>query len=101
MTLDQHRARMKSAVWKAIAQSGVDVTALPSEQQAKIVDAVSDESLVVLNEILGTVYQKESVKPLLGGGESIVWEGRPFLSLIENYIKIGRASCRERGEISV
>jgi len=86
MTLDQHRARMKSAVWKAIAQSGVDVTALPSEQQAKIVDAVSDESLVVLNEILGTVYQKESVKPLLEGEESIVWEGRPFLSLIENYI---------------
>lgn len=86
MTLDQHRARMKSAVWKAIAQSGVDVTALPSEQQAKIVDAVADEGLVVLNEILDTVSQKDSVKPPLEGEETIVWQGRPFLSLIENYI---------------
>lgn len=86
MTLDQHRARMKSAVWKAISQSGVDISTLPSEQQAKIVDAVADEGLVVLNEILDTVYQKDSAKPPLEGEETIIWQGRPFLSLIENYV---------------
>ena len=99
MTLDEHRARMKSAVWKAISQSGVDVSTLPSEQQAKIVDAVADEGLLVLNEILDTVYQKESVKPPLEGEETIVWQGRPFLSLIENYVITSERIKRSHGII--
>ena len=86
MTLEQQRARMKSAVWKAISQSGVDVSVLPSEQQAKIVDAVADEGLVVMNEILDEVYKKEAGKPATEGEETILWEGRPFLSLVENYV---------------
>jgi len=86
MTIDQQRARMKSGVWKAIGQSGVDLSALPAEQQAKLVDAVTDESLVVLNELMGDVYKSNSVKPVAEGEETIIWEGRPFLSLVESYL---------------
>ena len=100
MTLEQQRARMKSAVWKALSQSGIDVSALPSEQQAKMVDAVADEGLVVLNEILDEVYKKESGKPAAEGEEQILWEGRPFLSLVEDYIITSERIKISRGLLS-
>lgn len=86
MSIEQYRSRVKSAVWKAISDSGVDVSNLPAEQQAKMVDSIADESLGVLDEILDDVYQKEDKQPELEGEETIVWQGRPFLSLVESYI---------------
>lgn len=86
MSIEQYRVRMKSAVWKAIANSGIDISAMSAENQARIVDAVADESLGVLNDILDDVYQKESSQPPLEGEEVIIWKGRPFLSLVEEYI---------------
>lgn len=86
MSIEQYRARVKSAVWKAISNSGTDISSVPAEQQAKMVDSIADENLTVLDEILNDVYQKESGKPELQGEEVIIWEGRPFLSLVESYI---------------
>ncbi|MHB8193023.1 MAG: PH domain-containing protein [Bellilinea sp.] len=86
MSIEQYRARMKSAVWKAIANSGTNISSISSEQQATIVDAVADESLSVLNDILDDVYQKESGQPQVYGEETIIWQGRPFLSLVEAYV---------------
>jgi hypothetical protein len=86
MSIEQQRARMKSAVWKAISQSGVDVSSLPSEQQAKIVDAVADESLVILNELMGEAYKTTGTNAPVDGAEAVIWEGRPFLSLVEHYL---------------
>lgn len=86
MSIEQYRSRVKSSVWKAISDSGTDLSNLPAEQQAKMVDSIADESLGVLNEILDDVYQKESSKPDLEGEETVIWEGRPFLSLVESYI---------------
>lgn len=86
MSIEQYRARMKSAVWKAIASSGIDISSLSPEQQATIVDAMADESLTVLNDILDEIYKNESGQPQLEGEETIIWEGRPFLSLVESYI---------------
>lgn len=86
MSIEQYRARVKSAVWKAISNSGTDISSVPAEQQAKMVDSIADENLTVLDEFLNDVYQKESGKPELQGEEVIIWEGRPFLSLVESYI---------------
>lgn len=86
MSIEQYRARLKSAVWKSVASSGVEVSALNPEQQAKLVEAMAEESLVVVNEILDEIYQKEDPTPALEGEEVIIWKGRPFLSLIEAYV---------------
>ena len=86
MSIEQYRARMKSAAWNAIASSGVDVSSLPPDQQARLVDALADESLSLLNNILDEVYREQGTKPELEGEEVIVWEGRPFLSLVETYV---------------
>lgn len=86
MSIEQYRSRVKSAVWKAISNSGSDISGMPAEQQAKMVDLIAEESLGVLNEIMDDVYQQESGKPELAGEEVIIWKGRPFLSLVESYI---------------
>lgn len=100
MTIEQQRARMKSAVWKAISNSGVDVSVLPSEQQAKIVDAVADESLKVVNEMMGEITSAAGTRPPVDDKETVVWEGRPFLSLVENYLITSERIKISRGLLS-
>ncbi len=85
-TVEQYRAKLKSAVWKAVSDSGVDLSAVPVEQQARLVDAVADEGLVMVNEILDEAVIPDKGKVVLEAEEVIVWEGRPFLSLVESYV---------------
>lgn len=85
-TVEQYRAKLKSAVWKAVAESGIDLSAVPVEQQARLVDAVADEGLVMVNEILDEATRAEKGGVPLEGEENIIWEGRPFLSLVESYV---------------
>lgn len=85
-TVEQYRAKLKSAVWKAVSDSGVDLSAVPVEQQARLVDAVADEGLVMVNEILDEAVNPDKGKVILEAEEVIVWEGRPFLSLVESYV---------------
>lgn len=85
-TVEQYRAKLKSAVWKAVADSGVDLSAISAEQQARLVDAVADEGLAMVNEILDEAARAEKGNVTLEGEEQIIWEGRPFLSQVESYM---------------
>jgi len=85
-TVEQYRAKLKSAVWKAVADSGVDLSVFPAEQQARLVDAVADAGLDMVNEILDEAISGEKGKVVLEGEEVVLWEGRPFLSLVESYV---------------
>ena len=40
-TVEQYRAKLKCAVGKAVADSGVDLSAISADQQARLVDAVA------------------------------------------------------------
>lgn len=84
--VEQYRAKLKSAVWKAVAESGIDLSAVPVEQQARLVEAVADESLLMVNEILDEAFSASKGKVATEGEEVILWEGRPFLSLVESYV---------------
>ena len=88
MTIDTYQAKVKSSIWKAIAQSGLPINSIPMDQQNKFVDQLADNLLVTVNELLGDVSKPASAaKPTieLDEEEIILWEGRPFLSLVENY----------------
>lgn len=88
MTIEKTRAHIASSVWRAIAQSGVDLSALPLDQQNKLVDSVTNSLLVEVDEMLGELSQaSRAAEPTveLEGDEHVVWQGRPFLSLVENY----------------
>lgn len=109
MTIESIRTRIKSGVWQAVAQSGVEFNKLTTDEQNRLVDAITDHMLIVMNEALDSVPgHAEKVQALHpgaipGGGladlddiqtaqtgedagaEKILWEGRPFLSLVEFY----------------
>lgn len=88
MSVEQYRAKVKSGIWQAIAQSKVDLSAVPAEEQNKLVDSISDQVLISVNDLIqeqvGTQIQKPQVE--LTDDEQIVWEGKPFLSLVEYYV---------------
>ena len=88
MTIDTYQAKVKSSIWKAIAQSGLPINSIPMDQQNKFVDHLADNLLVTVNELLEDVAKPVTTsKPVveLEEEETIIWEGRPFLSLVENY----------------
>src|SRR5512139_1161727 len=86
MSIEQLRAQVIGSIWQAIAQSGVDLSSIPQDQQEKVVSKIADGVMVTMDGILGedmpmTVTENE-VDEL---GEDVLWKGRPFLSLVENY----------------
>jgi len=92
MSIEQVRANVKSAVWRGIAQSGANLAALSPDDQNKLVDSVSNSVLMAVDEVLDQVQRGASktslaagAAPLAEGEEEVLWEGRPFLSLVEFY----------------
>ncbi len=84
MTLEQNRARVVAAVWQAIAQSGVDLSSVPRDQQDRLVAAIADTLLPTVNQMLDEVAPRVSTE--VSGEERVLWEGRPFLSITERYV---------------
>jgi hypothetical protein len=91
MSLSEMRVRVKASIWQAIAQSGVDVSAVPTADMDKLVVGITDAVLQEMNEMLGEIGgASDSVmpnQPVSGedDDEAMLWEGRPFLSLRVHY----------------
>jgi len=83
MSIEKIRAKVIGSIWQAVAQSGVDLSALPHDQQENLVSKIADNVMATINslqedEIKGEV-NAEIVDDL---DESVLWKGRPFLSLV-------------------
>ena len=87
MTIENTRTHVVSSIWKAIAQSGVDLSSIPKEQQNLLVDTIADNLLLTVDELLDEASQgqPQQVDTQLEKDERVLWEGRPFLSLTEAY----------------
>ena len=89
MSLDQYRSRVSSSVWKGLAQSGVDLSQFPADKQTLLVDAISNQVLLAVNDMLDDMPGAAGIKnpPTdLKDEETVLWQGKPFLSLVESYI---------------
>jgi uncharacterized glyoxalase superfamily metalloenzyme YdcJ len=87
MSIEQIRTQVIASVWQAIAQSGVDISAVPQDQQQKLVTAIADHLMVSVNTMLDEGDEKkEAAEEVDEFGEQVLWEGRPFLSLVEYYV---------------
>ena len=86
MTIEQIRAHIVSSVWQAIAQSGVDLSTVPQDQQAKLVGKVADNLLTTVDNLLEEAQPKDAAPVAMDTDETTLWEGRPFLSLVEKYL---------------
>ena len=86
MSINQVRANIKGSVWRGIAQSGADLSSLPADQQTKLVDGITNSVLLAMNDVIQDA-QKSSTPEVtqVDGDETVLWEGRPFLSLVEFY----------------
>ncbi len=87
MSIQQTRANIVSAIWKSIAQSEVDLSAVPADQQEKLVGVIADQVMNTVNEVLIEENPLPKAPELdLSDEEKVLWEGRPFLSLVETYL---------------
>jgi len=90
MGLNQIQTAVTAKVWQAVAQSGVDISGINREDLNKLVDLVV---IAALEEVDGQLMQVNAQSPAqapLSGEadpeEVVLWEGRPFLSLVTYYI---------------
>jgi hypothetical protein len=86
MSIEQTRAKVIASVWQAIAQSKVDLDSIPQAEQEILVSKIADTVIVTMNDLLDEIPTTELPTPESEADEIILWKGRPFLSLVENYV---------------
>ncbi len=88
MTLDQTKTKVVSQIWQSIASSGVSLSSIPKEQLDSLVQAIADGVLVAVDDALadaGVAVRQGMDTQAPATEELILWEGRPFLSLVTFY----------------
>ncbi len=92
-SIEPQRAMIVGNVWRSIAQSGVDTSAIPREQMERLVNTIADGVLLSVDELMGQATAQAPAMPAataeptaLADEEVVLWEGRPFLSIGESYV---------------
>jgi hypothetical protein len=87
MAIEQTRAQVISSIWQAIAQSGVDLSSVPKDQQEKLVGKIADDVMVTIDGMLEPAQAPAEAQPAGDDkAERVLWQGRPFLSMVESYM---------------
>jgi len=87
MTIDKIRTQIIASVWQAIAQSKVDLSSVPDDQQEKMVKKIAENVMLTMDEILDAEVEGEKAAQVdTEYDEPILWKGRPFLSIVEDYL---------------
>lgn len=92
MSLEEAHGRIIARVWRAIAKSGIDVSAIPEAQLEALVEIVTDAALIEIDKEIAGELPKEKL-PEVGSyldegdeREEVLWSGRPFLSFVTEFI---------------
>ena len=97
MGIEQHRDRVIGRINQSIKQSGVDISALPIDQQDRLISTVADGMLLEFDAILDGIQASAAASPERTVNfveatpapmpdEEVLWEGRPLLSLTDRYV---------------
>jgi len=92
MAVNDSREKIKSRIWKAIAQSDIDLSALSSEEVEGLVDLVTEAAILEIDEYMGHQTDDDQAAadrfyPLGDDAEeTVLWKGRPLLSISEHYV---------------
>jgi hypothetical protein len=86
------QARIKSRIWQSIAQRELDLSSLDKDTLESLVDLVTTEALIEMDEQLGESWtESKSMETALtdeepgSDDEQTLWDGRPFLSVSSYY----------------
>ncbi len=92
MSFKEAHGRIESRVWQAIAQSEIDLSSVPKSEIEALVEAVTDAALLEIDDELGKSVPTEDtvqVGSYIDEGvdkEQVLWSGRPFLSVVTEFI---------------
>lgn len=90
MNIEEARSRIRSRIWKTLAQSDLELKELPQDDLEQLVDLVTNAALLEIDEEIGQSLAAEGdiepQKEATEGSEKILWEGRPFLSMKTRYV---------------
>ena len=69
MAIEKIRTQLISSIWQAVAQSGVDLSAVPQDQQEKLIGKIADNVMVTMDSILeeeasSKQAEEKQVRPL-------------------------------------
>lgn len=100
-TVSEAHAKVKARVWQGVAQAGLDLSGVPKETVEALVDIVTESALIEMDATLQASaeevmlaesddVEKEGMatdEPTVDGEppETVLWEGRPFLSVVTHY----------------
>lgn len=85
MAIEQTRTQVIANIWQAIAQSDVDLSGVPHDQQEKLVAEIADNIMLGMNAMMDEQEHSLGSEIETGEDEQILWTGRPFLSMVETY----------------
>lgn len=87
MSINNIRTQLIASIWQAIAQSKVDLSAIPQDQQETLVGKIADSMMLAMDKIIDDEIQEAPVvEPVDEYDEPVLWSGRPFLSIVEDYV---------------
>lgn len=85
MAIEHTRAQVIANIWQAIAQSGIDLSSVPQDQQEALVAKIADNIMLGMNLIMDEEESNLAEEIEIGEDEQVLWSGRPFLSMVETY----------------
>ncbi len=92
MTLTEIESRVKAQAWQAIAQSDIDLSAVPRSELEKLVELVTDATIAALDDEIGLAFDEKQIdtsewmEGIDPNAEKVLWEGRPLLSITTHYV---------------
>lgn len=99
MSINETHAKIKANVWQTIAQSEeIDISGIDKSKLSDLVDLIIDEAMEEIDaqmdqplaafeegEASEVIETAVSTDILENGKEDILWQGRPFLSMVQSY----------------
>lgn len=85
MAIEQTRAQVIANIWQAIAQSGIDLSSVPHDQQEELVVKIADNIMLGMNVMMDEEESTLAEEIEISEDEQVLWTGRPFLSMVESY----------------
>ncbi|MBE2225409.1 MAG: PH domain-containing protein [Anaerolineae bacterium] len=98
MSINETHAKIKAGVWQTIAQSEIDVSGIQKETLNELVDLIVDAAMEEIDVQMDTpmaAFDEEEASDVIKTAvsndileddkEDILWQGRPFLSMVETY----------------
>jgi uncharacterized membrane protein YdbT with pleckstrin-like domain len=87
MTIEKVRSQIIANIWQSIAQNKIDLSSISQADQEKLIQGIADSVLSTFDSLIGEEYKTATTKEVpVETGEVVIWEGRPFLSMVESYV---------------